>query len=123
MLYLCNHACSRSLIPWLCALLILHVLLLAFRMQSLPTPHQTLLFSATMPKEIEALSSQYLNNPVKVKIGRVSVPTANVAQGLERTTDGQKLELLAALLQVRCGNVYYGEGCDSCRIVAAPGCQ
>ncbi|WIA13020.1 hypothetical protein OEZ85_006630 [Tetradesmus obliquus] len=68
-------------------------------LQSLPTPHQTLLFSATMPKEIEALSSQYLNNPVKVKIGRVSVPTANVAQGLERTTDGQKLELLAALLQ------------------------
>jgi ATP-dependent RNA helicase DDX5/DBP2 len=55
-----------------------------------------------MPKEIEALSAQYLNKPVKVKIGRVSVPTANVSQSLERTTEGQKLELLAALLQVRC---------------------
>jgi superfamily II DNA/RNA helicase len=55
-----------------------------------------------MPKEIEALASQYLNKPVKVKIGRVSVPTANVAQSLERTTESQKLELLAALLQVRC---------------------
>jgi ATP-dependent RNA helicase DDX5/DBP2 len=63
-------------------------------------PHQTLLFSATMPKEIEALSAQYLNNPVKVKIGRVSVPTANVSQSLERTTEAQKLDLLAALLQV-----------------------
>ncbi|KAF6260713.1 P-loop containing nucleoside triphosphate hydrolase protein [Scenedesmus sp. NREL 46B-D3] len=68
-------------------------------LQSLPTPHQTLLFSATMPKEIEALSSQYLNQPVKVKIGRVSVPTANVAQSLERTTEAGKLELLAAMLQ------------------------
>jgi superfamily II DNA/RNA helicase len=78
------------------------MLLLISVPQSLPTPHQTLLFSATMPKEIEALSAQYLNKPVKVKIGRVSVPTANVAQSLERTTEGQKLELLAALLQVGC---------------------
>lgn len=69
-------------------------------LQNLPTPHQTLLFSATMPREIEQLAAQYLNNPVKVKIGRVSVPTANVAQSLERTSDGQKLELLVALLQV-----------------------
>jgi len=69
-------------------------------LQNLPVPHQTLLFSATMPKEIEQLTAQYLNKPVKVKIGRVSVPTANVAQSLERTTDNGKLELLVALLQV-----------------------
>jgi ATP-dependent RNA helicase DDX5/DBP2 len=62
-------------------------------------PHQTLLFSATMPKEIEALAAQYLNNPVKVKIGRVSVPTANVAQNLQRCGDGEKVELLVSLLQ------------------------
>ena len=59
---------------------------------------QTLLFSATMPPEIESLAAQYLNKPVKVKIGRVSVPTANVAQTLERCADGQKTELLAAML-------------------------
>jgi len=64
-------------------------------------PHQTLLFSATMPKEIEQLAAQYLTKPVKVKIGRVSVPTANVAQSLERTTESGKLELLVALLQAR----------------------
>ncbi|KAF8067330.1 DEAD-box ATP-dependent RNA helicase 20 [Scenedesmus sp. PABB004] len=68
-------------------------------LQSLPDPHQTLLFSATMPKEIEALAAQYLKHPVKVKIGRVSVPTANVAQSLERCSDGSKLDLLLALLQ------------------------
>eukprot|EP00879_Flechtneria_rotunda_P008668 GHRR01009081.1.p1 GENE.GHRR01009081.1~~GHRR01009081.1.p1 ORF type:complete len:306 (+),score=125.62 GHRR01009081.1:135-920(+) len=52
-----------------------------------------------MPKEIEQLAAQYLKDPVKVKIGRVSVPTANVSQSLERTNEGQKLELLVALLQ------------------------
>jgi ATP-dependent RNA helicase DDX5/DBP2 len=39
--------------------------------QSLPPKHQTLLFSATMPPEIEGLASQYLNKPVKVKVGKV----------------------------------------------------
>ena len=68
----------------------------------MPVPHQTLLFSATMPKEIEQLAAQYLNKPVKVKIGRVSVPTANVAQTLQRCSEqDEKMELLVAMLQVR----------------------
>lgn len=37
-------------------------------MLSLPTPHQTLLFSATMPEEIEALAGQYLNKPLRIKV-------------------------------------------------------
>jgi superfamily II DNA/RNA helicase len=79
-----------------------HLLLLpcGVLLQSLPVPHQTLLFSATMPKEIEQLAAQYLNKPVKVKIGRVSVPTANVAQTLQRCAEGEKVELLVAMLQV-----------------------
>lgn len=84
--------------------LLLHLLRLFFpcacAVQSLPVPHQTLLFSATMPKEIEQLAAQYLNKPVKVKIGRVSVPTANVAQTLQRCGETEKVELLVALLQV-----------------------
>lgn len=38
-------------------------------MRSLPEDHQTLLFSATMPVEIEALAGDYLNKPVRVKVG------------------------------------------------------
>lgn len=64
----------------------------------LPAKHQTLLFSATMPVEIETLARTYLNNPVSVKIGKVSTPTANVTQRLERTTDEEKVELLMRLL-------------------------
>lgn len=37
-------------------------------MQSLKPGHQTLLFSATMPVEIEALANQYLTKPVTVKV-------------------------------------------------------
>ncbi len=46
-------------------------------LQALPPGHQTLLFSATMPKEIEALASQYLNKPIKVS------PTQTVTAGWE----------------------------------------
>jgi ATP-dependent RNA helicase DDX5/DBP2 len=42
-----------------------------------------------------------MNKPVKVKVGRVSVPTANVAQSLQRCSEGEKVELLVAMLQVR----------------------
>uniref|UniRef100_A0A7S0R4E0 RNA helicase n=1 Tax=Chlamydomonas leiostraca TaxID=1034604 RepID=A0A7S0R4E0_9CHLO len=67
-------------------------------MARLPQRHQTLLFSATMPREIEALAQAYLNHPVTVKVGAVSTPTANVAQTLERCAEAGKLELLCALL-------------------------
>jgi hypothetical protein len=80
--------------------------------QSLPVPHQALLFSATMPKEIESLASQYLVQPVKIKIGRVSVPTANVAQSLERTNEGEKMRLLVDLLLVGGGKSRAGGGVE-----------
>ncbi|KAG1652403.1 hypothetical protein FOA52_004583 [Chlamydomonas sp. UWO 241] len=37
-------------------------------MSNLPPKHQTLLFSATMPREIEDLANGYLNKPVTVKV-------------------------------------------------------
>ena len=67
-------------------------------MSRLPVKHQTLLFSATMPKEIEDLANGYLKNPVTVKVGAVSTPTANVSQSLENANDGNKTALLVALL-------------------------
>lgn len=67
-------------------------------MRNLPKHHQTLLFSATMPEEIEGLAQEYLNNPVQVKVGKVSSPTANVCQTLEKVTDGEKIDRLLALL-------------------------
>lgn len=67
-------------------------------MRNLPKNHQTLLFSATMPVEIEALAQEYLNKPVQVKVGKVSSPTANVSQVLEKVTENEKIDQLLTLL-------------------------
>ncbi|RWR80506.1 ATP-dependent RNA helicase DBP2-like protein [Cinnamomum micranthum f. kanehirae] len=67
-------------------------------MRNLPKNHQTLLFSATMPVEIEALAQEYLNKPVQVKVGKVSSPTANVSQVLEKVTENEKIDRLLTLL-------------------------
>ena len=63
-------------------------------LMNLPKPHQTLLFSATMPSEVEALASDYLQKPVKVKVGTTSAPTANVSQHLEKVVDAEKVNRL-----------------------------
>nr|XP_043611045.1 ATP-dependent RNA helicase DBP2-like [Erigeron canadensis] len=67
-------------------------------MHNLPEKHQTLLFSATMPVEIEALAQEYLTNPVQVKVGKVSSPTENVSQTLEKITENEKIDRLLSLL-------------------------
>lgn len=67
-------------------------------MRNLPNKHQTLLFSATMPLEIEALAQEYLTDPVQVKVGKVSSPTANVSQILEKVLENEKIDRLLSLL-------------------------
>ncbi|KAL2239597.1 DEAD-box ATP-dependent RNA helicase 20 [Sesamum indicum] len=67
-------------------------------MQNLPQKHQTLLFSATMPVEIEELAQEYLTNPVRVKVGKVSSPTANVSQILEKVPENEKIDRLLDIL-------------------------
>ncbi|XP_062100083.1 DEAD-box ATP-dependent RNA helicase 52A-like [Humulus lupulus] len=63
-------------------------------MRSLPEKHQTLLFSATMTVEIEALTQEYLSSPVQVKVGKVSSPTANVCQNLVKVPNSEKVCIL-----------------------------
>jgi ATP-dependent RNA helicase DeaD len=41
-----------------------------FIMECMLQEHQTLLFSATMPKEIERLTQQYLKDPVRIQLNR-----------------------------------------------------
>lgn len=67
-------------------------------MRNLSEKHQTLLFSATMPEEIEGLAQEYLTNPVQVKVGKVSSPTANVTQSLEKVSESEKTDRLLGLL-------------------------
>jgi ATP-dependent RNA helicase DDX5/DBP2 len=59
-------------------------------MTRLPQRHQTLLFSATMPKEIEALAQAYLNNPVTVKVGGEGVATRHTGQQQRHKQQGRQ---------------------------------
>eukprot|EP00899_Mesostigma_viride_P006064 jgi/Mesvir1/15459/Mv11439-RA.1 len=59
---------------------------------------QTLLFSATMPEEIERLAQEFLKDPVRIKVGQVSSPTANVEQNLEPVPEPGKLDRLLHLV-------------------------
>lgn len=64
---------------------------------SLPSSRQTLLFSATMPKEIRSLANDFLHRPVTVDLG-VSNPIETVKHAVYPVGQTQKVELLLALL-------------------------
>jgi len=68
-------------------------------LRATPKPRQTLLFSATMPPEVEVLAEEFLVKPVKVKVGTVSAPTSNVSQSLEKVpNDVSKIDRLCRML-------------------------
>ena len=64
---------------------------------ALPTPRQTMLFSATMPAEIRGLADEMLRNPVTVEIG-ASRPVETVAHAIYAVEPERKTELLMRLL-------------------------
>ncbi len=47
-----------------------------------PFTRQTMLFSATMPPEIQRLADQFLHNPVRVEVSRPASTAATITQGL-----------------------------------------
>ncbi|HXC25562.1 MAG TPA: DEAD/DEAH box helicase [Gemmatimonadaceae bacterium] len=65
----------------------------------LPAYRQTLLFSATMPPEVEALARKYLRKPHVVQVGRRSMAASGVAHAVYPVPQSRKTELLIQLLQ------------------------
>ena len=65
----------------------------------LPDKKQTMLFSATMPAEIERLTKRLLKNPVKVAVDPVSSTVDIVDQRLYFVNKGNKAKLLIHLLK------------------------
>ncbi len=65
----------------------------------LPTPRQSLFFSATMPNNIIELSRKILNNPVKVKVNPVSSTAETIQQYLYYTNRAAKKDLLLHILE------------------------
>ena len=67
--------------------------------QALPQRRQTLLFSATFSKEIEALTHQFQRSPKTVQIGRRANPAETVSQLVYEVPHSLKMELLLHLLR------------------------
>jgi superfamily II DNA/RNA helicase len=79
-----------------------------------PFTRQTLFFSATMPPEIERLTSQFLANAVKVEVARQATTSATIEQALIQFTPSkkdrafaEKRALLRALIRAE------GEACSN----------
>ncbi len=68
-------------------------------MHALPERHQTLLFSATIPPSIKSTIDALLTDPITVEISRVGETADTVEEHLCPITQGQKTELLRALLE------------------------
>jgi len=65
---------------------------------ALPKKRQTLLFSATLSKDIEKITAELLHQPEKVEIGRRTNPANTVAQFLYPVSKNRKVDLLLRLL-------------------------
>jgi ATP-dependent RNA helicase RhlE len=67
----------------------------------LPRRRQTLFFSATLSREIEKLTGEFLTEPETVEIGRRSNPAETVAQSVHEVPQHLKTSLLLHLLEDR----------------------
>lgn len=68
--------------------------------KQLPEKHQTIMFSATMPKDILQLAHQLLKDPVEVKLS-LSKPAEGISQGAYICYETQKLGIVKALFKER----------------------
>jgi superfamily II DNA/RNA helicase len=75
----------------------------------LPFTRQTMFFSATMPPEIQRLTSQFLHNPVRVEVSRTSSTAESITQMLVKAPHDAKAkrDILRQLLRTQ-GHVKNG---------------
>lgn len=70
-----------------------------------PKTRQTMLFSATMPREIEDIAQRYLRNPLRIEITRPGMTADNIEQELVVVNKEDKPELLKHVLSQHAGTV------------------
>jgi len=74
-------------------------------MQHVPKERQTLLFSATLPSNIEKLAAKWLRNPARVTIGSSAQPASKISHSVVQTTGAGKNNTLLDELNARKGSV------------------
>ncbi|WP_068776611.1 DEAD/DEAH box helicase [Paenibacillus sp. FJAT-26967] len=74
--------------------------------QELPEDRVTMLFSATLPRDVESLCVKYMNNPVPIEIEAAGITTDRIEHALIEVKEADKFALLQDVLVV--------ENPDSC---------
>ena len=65
---------------------------------ALPAARQSLLFSATMPRDVARLASDFLRDPVRVAVAPQATPVERIRQSVFHVSSGDKQRLLAEIL-------------------------
>ncbi len=65
-----------------------------------PDQHQTALFSATMPHQIQKVSNKYLNNPVHIKITGKTTTATTIRQRYIQVSGYHKFDALTRILEM-----------------------
>ena len=68
-------------------------------MNLLPKDRRTLMFSATIPREVERAVGEFLKEPVRIEVDRPRATAEGVAQLVYPITQDQKNDLLVAILR------------------------
>jgi ATP-dependent RNA helicase DeaD len=75
-------------------------------LQELPSNRVTMVFSATLPKDVEALCHKYMKNPINIEIAATGITTDTIEHKLIETNEEAKISLLKDITVV--------ENPDSC---------
>ena len=65
---------------------------------AVPKARQSLLFSATMPREVTRLSADMLSDPIRIEVTPQATPVERIEQSVHHVEAGRKAGLLADLL-------------------------
>lgn len=74
-------------------------------MAAVPKERQTMLFSATMPKEISELANEFLSDPIRVEVAPAGTAAELIDQELHLVPHVEKLDFLRDLLADSTGTV------------------
>jgi ATP-dependent RNA helicase RhlE len=73
--------------------------------EALPDVRQTLLFSATMPDNLDDLARMSLKDPVKALVAKSATPAEGVTHTVHHTSNSEKTSLLVSILKDTEGSV------------------
>jgi ATP-dependent RNA helicase DDX5/DBP2 len=66
-----------------------------------PTDRQSMMFTATWPREVQSLAYEFLKNPIEIKFGETNALNANkdITQIIRVVHDNEKPEALQSILK------------------------